>query len=134
MNHKPSTSSLFSRMRDFNIESVNSNRKILRALYRETSTRTVRSNSRSPFPTRSQMDNYSVQNNKEFSQFHMITIETFKLNKTLLGKDFYSLHNKSIREWFLAKYSSNEVLQIFKKFYEFYKNKKINILFFLWFA
>ena len=40
----------------------------------------------------------------------MITIETFKINKALLEKDFCAKYNKLVREWFLAKYSSNDVL------------------------
>ena len=78
-NHRPFTFSISTRSRDFILEFVNLNREIPRALYRENLSRTVRTESKSSSPTRSQMENFSIRNNQEFSHIHMIsTKKNFK--------------------------------------------------------
>ncbi|XLT90744.1 hypothetical protein HN873_012419 [Arachis hypogaea] len=61
----------------------------------------------------------------------IIKEEPFEINKKWIKQDFNADYNKLLRDWYVTNYSKNEVIRIRELFYDYMKENRIKLYFFI---
>ncbi|KAK2370424.1 hypothetical protein QL285_083475 [Trifolium repens] len=59
--------------------------------------------------------------------------EEFEIDKAWIKEDFEAYYNKEKRDWYFGTFEKIQTDYYLKKFYDYIRNKRINVYFFTWF-
>ncbi|CAJ2679503.1 unnamed protein product [Trifolium pratense] len=59
--------------------------------------------------------------------------EEFEIDKAWIKEDFEADYNKEKRDWYFGTFEKIQTTYYLKRFYEYIRNKRINVYFFTWF-